>query len=305
MRRTSVLFGIVLALAGAPGVAFAAEPAPVPAPAPAHPPLPPSLVGLEQKAEELKVTSLRFAAQSSVTLPRGDHQALRLLKTLGADSQISGEETFSPAAGNVTLSLFGHPFTFRVVGTATYVYIRALGRVDHGRPWIKLGRDGLAELVTEENGKPIKTSKTPAPTIGAPSLAEPPFTGLRKTLAGAEEVRETGTATLYGQPVTDFLAILEPEQIKRESLASTSRLLPPRPLPTVTMEVSLAQNGLPVRTVITTHDKGTTVAATVDIPAINFPLVIQAPPAAQTVNVAQLRKLERRARRRHHAKRKK
>ncbi len=302
MRGTCVLFGIVLALAGASGVASAAEPAP--APALAHPPLPPSLVGLEQKAEELKVTSLRFVAQSSVTLPRSDHQALRVLKALGADSQISGEETFSPAAGNVTFSLLGHPFTLRVVGKTTYVYLRALGRVDHGRPWIKLGRDGFAELITEENGKPLKPSKTSAPTIGAPALAEPPFTGLRKTLAGAEEVRETGTATLYGQPVTDFLAILEPEQLKRESLASMSHLLPPRQLPTVTMEVSLAQNGLPVRTVITTHDKGTTVTATVNIPAINFPLVIEAPPASQTVNVAQLRKLERRARRHHHAKRK-
>jgi hypothetical protein len=300
MRGTCVLFAIVLVLAGAPVAAFAAGPAL----APSQTPLPASLVGLEQKMEELQVTSMRFSAASSITVPHGDHEALRLLKALGGDSRVSGEETFSPSAGNVTFSLFGHPFTLRVVGKTTYVYLRALGRVDHGRPWIKLGRDGLAELITEENGKPIKPSKTPMPTIGAPGLAEPPFTGLRKTLAGAEEVRETGTATLDGQQVTDFLAILEPEQLPRENLASTSQPPPPRQLPTITMEVSLAQNGLPVRTVLTTHDKGTTVTATVNISSINFPLVIEAPPAAQTIDIQRVRKLEQRARRRHHAKHK-
>jgi hypothetical protein len=60
--------------------------------------------------------------------------------------------------------------------------------------------------------------------------------------------------------------------------------------------VSLAQNGLPVRTVITEHDQGTVISVTLEIPAINFPLVIKPPPASQTITMAQLRKLERQAR---------
>lgn len=43
--------------------------------------------------------------------------------------------------------------------------------------------------------------------------------------------------------------------------------------------MSLTQEGLPVRTVITEHDQGMVISATVEIPAINFPLVIAPPPA--------------------------
>ena len=71
MRGMCVLFGIVLALAGVPGMASAAEPAPA-TPTPAHAPLPASLVALEQKMEELKITSMRFSAQSSITVPHAD-----------------------------------------------------------------------------------------------------------------------------------------------------------------------------------------------------------------------------------------
>ena len=241
MRGTCVLFGIalVLALAGTPGVASAVEPAPAPAsapavaqapapapaPAPAHAPLPASLVALEQKMEELTVTSMRFSAETSFAVSRGNHGLTKLLKLL-LPTGVSGEETLSPAAGNVTFTLFGHPFKLRVVGNTTYLYFRALARHDHGRPWIKLGPGGLFELF-KVNGKHVKPPKTSESKIGQSALTEPPFTGLRKALAGAEEVRETGTGTLYGQPVTNFLAILEPEQLEHEKdLASTSRRLP-------------------------------------------------------------------------------
>ncbi len=345
MRGTCVLFGIVLALAGAPGVASAAEPAaapasalvpapalapavapapalasavvpapalasalvsapalsPTPVPALAHAPLPASLLALEQKMEELQVTSMRFSAETSFAVSRGSHRLKKLLKLL-LSTGISGEETFSPAAGNVTFTLFGHPFKLRLVGNTTYLYFRALARHDHGRPWIKLGPGGLFELF-KVNGKHVKPPTTPESKVDQPALAEPPFTGLRKALAGAEEVRETGNSTLYGQPVTSFLAILEPEQLEHEKgLASTSRRLPSPQPPMVTLETSLAQNGLPVRTVIAEHGGGLTVSATVNIPAINFPLVVEAPPASQTISIARLRKIERRDRRRRRSK---
>lgn len=310
MRGTCVLFGIVLAfvLVGAPGVASAAEPAPAPAPAPvsapAHAPLPASLVALEQKMEELQVTSMRFSAETSFVVPRRNNHGLsKFLKLL--HEEISGEETFSPAAGNVTFTLFGHPFELRVVGKTTYLYFRALARHDHGRPWIKLGPGGFFEIFSVD-GKHLKSPTTSESKVGQPPLAEPPFTGLRKMLAGAEEVRETGTGMLDGQSVTNFLAIIEPEQLEHEKdLASIARRLPsPQPPPTVTLETSLASNGLPVRTVLAEHSKGLTISVTVSIPAINFPLVVEAPPASQTISVARLRKLERRARRRRHSKRK-
>ena len=73
----------------------------------------------------------------------------------------------------------------------TYFYLRALAAKDHGRPWVKLGPGGLAELFTV-NGKHVKAPKTAEPKIGEPALAEPPFEGLRKALAGSKEVRELG-----------------------------------------------------------------------------------------------------------------
>jgi hypothetical protein len=258
----------------------------------------PNLQVLEQKMGELKVTSLRFSEKTSVTVPHGEGKILGLLKLL-LGGGISGEETTSPPAGNVVLSLLGHPLTFREVDNVTYFYLRALASKDHGRPWVKLGPGGFAELITV-NGKHVKAPATSEPKIGEPALAEPPFEGLRKALAGAKEVREVGAGTLYGQPVTSFLAVLEPEQLKREHLASAARLGVPAAQPsTATLEVSLAQNGLPVRTVITEDDQGTVISVTLEIPAINFPLVIAPPPASQTITVSQLRELERQARKRH------
>jgi hypothetical protein len=306
MVRMCGMLLVVMTVAAAAPAALAAEGAPAPASGP--PPatqtpalLPANLQALEQKMEELKITSMRFSALLSVAVPHKEHEVARFLKLLGVDSRISGEETISPPAGNVTFSLFGHPFKLRVVGGTTYLYLRSLARVDHGRPWVKLGPGGFFELFTVK-GKSVKPPKTAPPK--EPALAEPPFAGLRKALAGAAEVRELGAGTLYGQPVTNFLAILEPEQLKREHLASLSRLLPPRQPPTATLEVSLGQNGLPLRTVITEHEEQTTLSVTLDIPAINFPLVIEAPPAAQTISVAALRALGRRHRHRH-SKRKK
>src|ERR1700721_2357384 len=130
-------------------------------------------------------------------------------------------------------------------------------------------RGGLAELITV-HGKHVKAPKPIEPKIGEPALAEPPFEGLRKALAGSKEVRELGPGTLYGQPVTSFLAVLEPEQLKREHLASAARLeLAAVQPPTATLEVSLAQSGLPVRTVITEDDQGTVISITLAIPAIH------------------------------------
>jgi hypothetical protein len=316
MRRAWVLPLTVLALVGTAHVALAAETAPartwaVVAPVPVTVPQgsvaqPANLLALEQKMGELKVTSLRFSEQTSVTVPHNERKLGSLLKLLlGADSGTSGEVTTSSPASDVTLSFFGHPLTLRLVGGTTYLYFRALAAKDRGRPWIKLGHGGFAELITV-NGKHAPPSKTAGPKIGEPTLLEPPFEGVRKVLSGAREVRELGSGTLYGQPVTSFLAILAPEQLEHEHLASAAQLRLPAPQPTTpqpptaTMEVSFAQNGLPVRTVITEHSSETVTSATLDIPAINFPLTIEPPPAAQTITIQELRKLGRKARKRSH-----
>jgi hypothetical protein len=251
-------------------------------------------VALEQKMGELKITSLRFSEQTSVAVPHRDHKILSLLKLFGLGSRNFGEVTIAPPAANLTLSLFGQPLTLRAVGEATYLYIAKLAAVDHDRPWIMLGRGGLGELFTV-NGHPVKAPASTKPKIAEPTLVEPPFAALQKMLAGAHEVRELGPGTLDGQPVTRFLAVLKPSQ-----LASDRKLGTAHPLrratstpATTTLELSLAPSGLPVQTKIVGQDAGVTTTDTLEIPAINFPLVIEAPPAAQTITLAELKALER------------
>lgn len=252
--------------------------------------LPPALVALEQQQATLKLTSLQFRLESKITIPGDQRKIMSLLKLFGLDSMVSGEVTFAPPAGEASLDLFGLRLTLREVGKTEYVYIRRLARADHGRPWIRLGSGGLSELITV-NGHPLKLGKSKLPSASEPALLEPPFAALDKTLAGAREVRELGSGTVDGQPVTSFLAVLEPSQLKSEAVASASRVVGPAAPPTTTMEVSLAPSGVPVRTLLLEQSKQLTESASLELPAVNFPLVIQAPPAARTISLAAFRKL--------------
>jgi hypothetical protein len=304
MPRTAVALTVALAvcLTADVSIAGAAEPAQTapPVATASSAVLPPELVALEQKMGELQITSLRFSERTSITLPHSSRKVLKVL-TLLASSGISGEVTISPPDGNFVLTLFGHPLRLRVVDGTTYWYLHALAAKDHGRPWIKLGRGGLAELFRV--GKHVKQTIAAVPKIGKPSLAEPPFEGLRTMLADAQEVRELGAGTFEGQSVTSFLATLSPEQLKSDlGSAGEPRLPSSQPAPaqptTVTLEVSFAQSGLPMRMVVTDRSGGIATSATLQIPAIDFPLAIEPPPASRTISVAKLRRMERRARRR-------
>lgn len=257
---------------------------------------PPSLVELEQKMGELRVSSLRFSLRTSIAPPPGDREARRFLKFLGIGSQISGEGTTSPAALNLSLGLFGHKLTLRAVAGKTYLYIKELARLDGGRPWVRLGRRGLVELLTV-NGHPLRArQKTGGPPLLEPTQAQPSFAGLLKSLRSASEVRELGARIVDGVPVTSFTGTIEPAQLKEQAPAPIVQL-PASGSSTIAIEVSLASTGLPVRTVLTESNEGTTISAILDIPAINFPLAIEAPPARRTISLARLRRLEKQARR--------
>jgi len=277
-----------------------ASAAPV-ASAPASPPLPSELVVLAQKMAALKITSLRFAVLVSVA-ERHRSPALNSLLALFGDagSSVRGEETFEPAAANLTLGRFGTQLTFRVVGGAEFMYFKRLGRRDGGRPWIRLGPGGFGELLAIEGAE----SRTPAPpthlepTPALPSFARPPFTTLTDTLEHALTVRELAPAVLGGQPVSRFLATLRPGQLG--SPAAPSGPVPQPPPPQPTLEVCFAANGMPVRIVLALSVLGVKTTATVDFPAVNFPLAIEAPPPAETLSLAELRRLSAKKDRRGH-----
>ncbi|HEY3830502.1 MAG TPA: hypothetical protein VGL57_15010 [Solirubrobacteraceae bacterium] len=263
--------------------------------------VPPTLPPLEQKMGELQVTSLRFSTRTAIALPPREGKLRRLLQLFGLGTSFSGEVALSPPTANVTINLFGHPLQLRLVGKTIYMYLHELAAHDHGRPWVRLGPSGFAELITV-NGKHVRpnTQHTTPPSF-EPTLVKPPFAALQKLLEGAREVREVGVATLYGQTATRFLAVVEPKQLSSASAASVAprphAVVPMAITPTATLEVWLAQNGLPLRTVSSLQSKETTATTTLDIPAVNFPLSIQAPPADETIGVAQLKVLERHMRR--------
>jgi hypothetical protein len=157
---------------------------------------------------------------------------------------------------------------------------------------VRLGKGGLAELLTR-NGHHVRSAPEPELLPPRPKLAEPPFSQLSKLLAGAREIRELGSATVDGQAVTRFLVVPEPAELKTELPATTSSVGRVNASATATLELALAESGLPVRTEITIHSSGVSTTATVEIPAVNFPLVISAPPAAKTTTVHRLRQLGR------------
>ena len=241
--------------------------------------LPPSLLALEQKMGEIRITSERFAVTVRVSAPKGLEKLLKLIT--GGNSFFSGEVTVSPPAANLTLTLFGHPITLRQVGNAMYLYVPQLARSVHGRRWLKLGPRGLEELVTV-NGHPLKRRPKPTSKPTLPSLARPPFAHLIELLAGASEVREVGPVAVGGQSATQYLATLQPNQLARTNAGGVGAL-----------EVSIAPNGVPVRMELT--EVGSSIATTtiVTLPTVNFPLVIAPPSAAETLTIAQARALER------------
>lgn len=267
--------------------------------------LPPELISLEQRMGELQITSLRFSGQTELTgVSRKEKQLLTLLSGGG---KTSGEVTTNPPAATVSLDFLGLQLTVRTIGTTVYVRIAQLAPLDGGKPWVKLGPGGLGELfsVTDE-GHPVKKPPAkPEPPPTAPSIAQPPFASLVKLLAGAREVRALGPGTVEGQPVQRFLAVLTPAQFKPATVGAVTASAARRRAPktTATLEVALAPNGLPVSTVLAVHADPITTTVTLKIPAVDFPLVIEAPPAAETISAAELKELEKQkeARMRHRA----
>jgi hypothetical protein len=261
--------------------------------------LPPALVALEQKTAELKITSLLFSLHVSIQAGGHAKGIDKLLKLF--DITASGEVSVSQPAAIVTLQLFGATFRVRVLGNVAYVEVPGLGPHDGGRPWVNLEGGNLGELFAPPGKHRAKHPTSPAPVV--PRLAEPSFTALERALSEAREVRELAAGSIEGQVVSRFLAVLSPTQLKEGSpLAEASRARvgaarkrPRPPASPPTLEVSLAQSGLPLRTVITQSEGKLKLTAQLDIPVINFRLQVVPPPSRQTIGLSEFRRLAKRA----------
>ncbi len=291
----------------APGAQASAPAAVVPA-AVAPVAVPPDLQALEQKMLALKPTSERFSASISIAEnpkvkgPVGGfnhifgHAGSLLMPLLTVTGEVS---LGPPPEASFAASFFGIAISGRLIGSTLYTHEPYVSRLDGGRPWVEERNQSLGHALGS-------SSLTPGASGGEPGGD---FKGLPALIAHARSIAELGPANVDGQPVTRFklsvpiTALDKPGHSRkaRRRARIQHKLLEPL----LRVELFLAESGLPVRTsivLIARHGKGEVIAQS-DITAIDVPVLVQAPPAAETIEAAQLHRLLRRRARRLAAKR--
>jgi hypothetical protein len=251
--------------------------------------VPPDLQALEQKMLALQVNSERFSVTLSIAVKPVVKGPIGGFKHIfGHASYVS--ETFLSASGEVSLvpqeastrvSFLGLQSNVRLIGTTLYVEEPFIKRLDGGRPWVEKRNQTLHKALDEG----------PSPPGGVGS-GSPGYGGLVETINAARGIREVGAATIDGQTTTAFNLSVDLTRLgtlsthQRHTLAKVLK-------PIATFELFIAEDGLPVRTravLHARHDKGELITQS-DILAINIPVTVQRPPAAQTISEATLKRL--------------
>jgi hypothetical protein len=240
---------------------------------PAAAPLPPDLQALEQQAKQLQISSehIRVAEEiggGSFTGP-----------LLTADVQLRAQ----PLAAEVHLSVVGSKLEERVIGTTLYVNDPAIGRRDGGRPWVRFRKRGMSEL----------TGLAPSAITNGPQ-SQDVLTSLLSQLA-PQNIKEVGPSTANGQPATEFTGTIDLAKLIAGFGSKVSKQLQQEMKAlsgvTTTLDLFVAPNGLPTRTVIAFNSKTTAFTITDDILAHNIPVAVHAPPSRRTVAYSKVRKL--------------
>jgi hypothetical protein len=300
-RAMRAIPAILLAafLLWAPGGARAAE-------------LPPELTGLEQQMSQLKASSERFTLQEE--LSAGEFAGSQLPFSLVLDGR--GEASDAPSEAWLEVGILGSVIAReRTIGDTEWVYEQRAEELDHGHPWVQRKRSEASKESALDPGGILEAQ--------APGQ-QGTFSKLVEELNGAQSVVDSGPATVEDQRVTEFEASLNPAPLVAELEAQARAKEPERqplkslfpdlpagsgsspqsyPPPTLELEAFIAPDGLPVRIRVTLTYAGVTVTVRVDTLAINLPVDVTPPPAAQTISQQRLKQLERRraARRRHRA----
>ena len=252
-------------------------------------PIPPEMRALEAKLSALQLTSLQVSLSASTDFGHGK-EAKKLAKLLSLfDFKIEGVETIQPEAAALKVVLFGTALRLRDIAGQVYLYEYALGRHDHGRPWVRLEHGSLGKLFGGKSGS--KKSD--------PANAGERFAALITKLNEGKEIRELGPSTVDGQQVLGFGEEVEgstevsgTEAGLFGAFSSSVHRAPPK----TTLEVFMAlDTGMPVKTVVRAGSGQVSSTVTIEFPAVNFPYTIAAPPAAEVIDE---RVLTRKARRR-------
>lgn len=269
-----------------------------PAPIATAAPLPPDLVALEQQMAQLQINSERFSLQEELSLNEFlGQQGIPFVLIVAGE----GEASVSPPQAAAVSSLLGlTEVQTRIIGNVVFTYERRAAAIDGGRPWVR------SQLAHKEEG--LDTSGMLPGDAGGPQGT---FSHLIELLNGAQAIEEAGPVTVDDQRVIEFDATLDPTQFFSklepqshesghplnslfEEPATKKTPAKPSPPPTVKLELFIAPNGLPVRDRIAVTAEHATVVLRVDTLAINIPVHVSPPPAAQTIGKTQLTRIERR-----------
>lgn len=285
----AALCALVALPASAATPALIAMPAPISppsTPSPVGPPesagsppasLPPELLALEQKMQELHLSGAKVSF----------HQTLRITPLLAHGAHV---QTLSGASGVVEVDYARHVARLReragrahlearLIGNTLYARVPALTRRDGGRPWVRA----------------VVPKHLPERLNLGPKLldAGPSFALLRSDLAGAVSVSQDGTATVQGKQTIQFTATFKGPG--HTAIGGPQ----PRQIPeTGTLQLFVEPSGLPVQTIGTVTDGMAVMSTTSTLEGVNMPVRVKAPPARLTIGQRALRRLQRRIARR-------
>lgn len=296
LRGTTVVLALLcIALCAAVPAAHAAAP------------LPPDLVALEQQMAQLQANSERFDFQLELFAGNALGPGIPFALVIAG----AGEASDAPPQSSVTASFLGLVRQqTRVIGNSVYRLQPEAAHIDGGRPWVRGPVQG------QGNGE--AQALDPSGILeNAQGGKQGTFSKLIAVLNGAQSITESGPVTVDDQRVIEFDAMLDPtpflEKLKPKSKEPQHPLksifegpetgkepTPAKPTlpPSFKLELFIASNGLPVRARFTFSAENTSITVRVDTLAINIPVHVTAPPPQQTIDEAQLKRIEQRQARR-------
>jgi hypothetical protein len=307
--------GIVPAATAATAATAAASPTTpsLPPPAPVPTVVPPALQALEQKMAQIHVNTARVSERFVVGGLGSTAGGADLGSGIGKGKSFvtvgAGSIRFTPSAsmfathveipGEHVPGALASTGQTRTIGQTTYTYTPSAASFDGGRPWVR-GRRKPPPKFGSKAALVVAVLDALAPTLAGPSdgSAEP-FATLIDYLGDAVSVSEGGAVTVDGQQTIEFTASLPVVKLLAGKLSGKqlakiegeSRKHPSEG--TVELEVFIASDGLPVRTVGASGNRTEGLGIQEDILALEVPFAIHAPPARETIDQTRLLQLER------------
>ncbi len=184
--------------------------------------------------------------------------------------------------------LGGLAFQERTIGEELYLRSPLLTALDGGKPWVSTSP---AERAQEQEQAQSSEEDVSSPTS---TIAESGFGKLIELLDHAGSVVELGRKVVDGQQTIEFEAKLDGEQLLSASSTSKPAKAEKKALrhSDLTLNLFLADDGLPVRTRMQTKIGKAEISVVEDVLATEISVSAQPPPASETITEAELKEHE-------------